>query len=60
MSETCWNDIIVEASTILHKIFNVSGDNSYEFVVMFYNYVIRLDEGFDRIDVVFSCYFKNR
>ena len=32
---------------------------NYEFAVVFYNYVTRLAEGFDRLDVVFDCYFKN-
>ena len=30
-----------------------------EFAVMFYNSVIRLAEGFDRLDVVFDRYFNN-
>ena len=30
-----------------------------EFAVVFYNSVIRLAEGFDRLDVVFDRYFKN-
>ena len=37
----------------------MSADNFYEFAVVFYNYVIRLAEGFDRLDVVFNHYFKN-
>ena len=37
----------------------MSADNFYEFAVVFYNYVIRLVEGFDRLDVVFNHYFKN-
>ena len=60
MSETCRNTIIVEALPILRKLSNVSADNFYEFSVVFYNYVIRLAEGFDRLDVVFDRYFKNR
>ena len=59
MSETYQNGIIVEASPILCKLSNVSADNFYEFVVVFYNYVIRLAEGFDRLNVVFDRYFKN-
>ena len=59
MSETCRNAIIVETSPILCKLSNVSADNFYEFAVVFYKYVIRLSEGFDRLDVVFHCYFKN-
>ena len=50
---------IVETSPILCKLSNVSADNFYEFAVVFYKYVIRLSEGFDRLDVVFHCYFKN-
>ena len=57
ISETYRNVIIVEALPILHKLWNVSADNFYEFV--FYKYVIRLVEGFDRLDVVFDRYFKN-
>ena len=37
----------------------MSADNFYEFAVVFYSYVIRLAGGFDRLDVVFDCYFKN-
>ena len=37
----------------------MSADNFYEFAVVFYNYVIHLVEGFDRLDVVFDRYFKN-
>ena len=59
MSETCRNAIIVETSPILCKLSNVSADNFYEFAVVFYKYVIRLSEGFDRLDVVFHRYFKN-
>ena len=59
MSETCRNAIIVETSPILCKLSNVSADDFYEFAVVFYKYVIRLSEGFDRLDVVFHCYFKN-
>ena len=33
--------------------------NFYEFAVAFYNHVIRLAEGFDRLDVVFDRYFKS-
>ena len=44
---------------ILRKLSNVSADNFYEFAVVFYNYVIRLAEGFDRSGVVFDRYFKN-
>ena len=58
-TEKHWNAIIVEASPIFHKLSNVSADNFYEFAVVFYNYVTRLAEGFDRLDVVFDCYFKN-
>ena len=58
MSETCSNAIIVEALPILHKLLNESGDNFYEFAGFFYNKVIRLAEGFDRLDVVFN-HFKN-
>ena len=36
----------------------MSADNFYEFAVVFYNYVTRLAEGFDRLDVVFDRYFK--
>ena len=58
MSETCWNAINVEASQILHKLSTVSVDKFYEFAVVFYNYVIRLVEGFGRLDVAFNRYFK--
>ena len=58
-SETYRNVIIVEASPILRKSSNVSVYIFYEFAVVFYNYVIRLAEGFDRLDVVFDRYFKN-
>ena len=44
---------------ILRKLSNLSADNFYEFAVVFYNYVIRLAEGFDRLGVVFDRYFKN-
>ena len=37
----------------------MSADIFYEFAVVFYKYVIRLAEGFDRLDVVFDRYFKN-
>ena len=37
----------------------MSADNFYEFAVVFYNYVIHLVEGFDRLDVVFDRYFQN-
>ena len=57
-TEKHWNAIIVEASPIFHKLSNVSADNSYEFAVVFYNYVTRLAEDFDRLDVVFDRYFK--
>ena len=53
------NVIIVVASPILRKSSNVSAYIFYEFAVVFYNYVIRLAEGFDRLDVVFDRYFKN-
>ena len=43
----------------MRKLSNVLVDNFYEFAVVFYNYVIRLAEGFDRLDVVFDRYFKN-
>ena len=59
ISETYRNAKIVKASPILRKLSNVSADNFYEFAVVFYNYVIRLAEGFDRSDVVFDRYFKN-
>ena len=59
MPETCRIVIIVEASPILHKFSNVSVDNFYGFAVLFYNYVIRLAEGFDSLDVVFDRYLKN-
>ena len=59
ISEAYRNAIIVEASPILRKLLNVSADNFYEFAVVFYNYVIRLAGGFDRLDVVFNHYFKN-
>ena len=59
MSEIYRNAIIAEASPILGKLSNVSADNFYEFAVVFYNYVIRLAERFDRLDVVFHRYFKN-
>ena len=59
MSETCRNVIIVETSPILCKLSNESAGNFYEFAVVFYKYVIRLAEGFDRLDVVFDRYFKN-
>ena len=59
MSETCQNTINVEASPLLCKLSNFSADNFYEFAVVFYNYVIHLAEGFDRLDVVFDRYFKN-
>ena len=55
MSETCQNAIIVKALPILHKLSNVSADTA----VVFYNYVIRLAEGFGRLDAVFDRYFKN-
>ena len=58
-SETCRNVIIVEASPILCKFSNVSADNFYEFVVVFYSYIICLNKGFDRLDVVFDRYCKN-
>ena len=48
-----------KASPILRKLSNVSVDNFYEFAVVFYNYAIRLVAGFDRLDIVFDCYFKN-
>ena len=44
---------------ILRKFSNVSANNFCKFAVMFYNYAIRLAEGFGRLDVVFDCYFKN-
>ena len=59
ISQTYRNAIIVEASSILRKLSNMSADNFYEFAVVFYIYVIRLAEGFDRLDVVFDRYFKN-
>ena len=59
ISETYRDVIIVEAAPILHKLSNVSADSFYEFAVVFYKYVIRLAEGFDRLDVVFDHYFKN-
>ena len=34
-------------------------DNFHEFAAVFYNYIIRLAEDFDRLDVAFDCYFKN-
>ena len=37
----------------------MSADNFYEFAVVFYNYVIRLAEGFNWLDAVFDCYLKN-
>ena len=37
----------------------MSADNFYKISDVFYNYVIRLAEGFDRLDVVFDRYFKN-
>ena len=52
ISETC-------ASSILCKLLNVSPESFYEFAIVFYNYVIPLAEGFDRLDVVFNHYFKN-
>ena len=36
----------------------MSADNFYE-CKLFYNYVIRLAGGFDRLDVVFDFYFRN-
>ena len=57
ISETYRDVIIVEAAPILHKLSNVSADNFYEFAVVFYKCVIRLGEGFDRLDVVFDHYF---
>ena len=59
ISETYRNAIIIEVSSILRKLSNMSADNFYEFAVVFYIYVIRLAEGFDRLDVVFDRYFKN-
>ena len=53
------NAKIVETSPILHKLSNVSADNFYEFAVVFYNYVIRLAEGFGWLDVVFDHYLKS-
>ena len=45
---------------ILRKLSNVSVHNYfYGFAVVFYSYVIRSAEGFDRLDVVFDRYFKN-
>ena len=59
MSETCRNVIIVEMSLVLCKLSDVLAGNFYEFAVVFYKYVIRLAEGFDRLDVVFDRYFKS-
>ena len=55
----CRNVTIVEASPILRKLSNVSAGNFYEISDVFYNYIIRLAEGFDRLDIVFDRYFKN-
>ena len=49
ISQTYRNAIIIEASSILRKLSNMSADNFYEFAVVFYIYVIRLAEGFDRL-----------
>ena len=38
----------------------MSADNFYEFAAVFCNYFIRLAEGFNRFDVLFDRYFKNR
>ena len=59
ISETYQNTIIVETLPILCKLLNVSAGNFYEFAALLYNYVIRLAEGFGRLDVVFDRYFKN-
>ena len=59
ISETYQNTMIVETLPILCKLLNVSAGNFYEFAALFYNYVIRLAEGFGRLDVVFDRYFKN-
>ena len=53
------NAIVVEALPILRKLSNVSADSFYELAVVSYNHVIRLAEGFHRLDVVFDRYFKN-
>ena len=59
MSETCQNTLNVEAWSLLCKLSNFSAGNIYEFAVVFYNYVIRFADDFDRLDVVFDRYFKN-
>ena len=51
--------IIIEASPLIRKLSNVSVDNFHEFAVVFYNHVVRLAGGFNRLDVVFDRYFSN-
>ena len=43
----------------MRKLSNVSADSFYELAVVSYNHVIRLAEGFHRLDVVLDRYFKN-
>ena len=51
--------LIIEASPLIRKLSNVSGDNFHEFSDIFYSHVSRLANGFDRLDVVFDRYFQN-
>ena len=41
------------------QLLNALADHSWELVIVFYNYVIRLAKGFNRLDAVFYCYFRN-
>ena len=51
--------IIMEASPLIRKLSSVLVDNFHEFAVVFYNHVVRLAAGFNRLDVVFDRYFND-
>ena len=50
--------IILEASRMIRKLANVSVKNVHEFAVVLYQNVSNLAKGFDRVDIVFDCYFE--
>ena len=50
--------MIVDASPLFRKLSNASVANFHEFGVVYYNYVMRFAEGFDRLDMTFDQYFQ--
>ena len=51
--------IILGASPMIRKLSNVSVKNFHEFAIVLYQNVSHLAKGYDRVDIVFDCYFES-